>query len=205
VGTIILALSVLLWFLATYPHAPPNASARAAIEYSYAGQLGLWMQPLFAPLGFNWQMCIALIPAMAAREVAVSALAQLFTPWPKTMAKLPRADQHSGAELELAGGAGVSRVVCLRAAMYLDDCRGAPRNQFPGSHGILHRLFICVGVFRGVGGVSSCTDVDVDDHHVAGTGGRSVCTDSSGVFIAPLPAVWREKIWQLWWLHRLWR
>ena len=77
VGTIILALSVLLWFLATYPHAPADAT-RAAIEYSYAGQLGLWMQPLFAPLGFNWQMCIALIPAMAAREVAVSALATVY-------------------------------------------------------------------------------------------------------------------------------
>ena len=36
------------------------------------------MQPLFAPVGFNWQMCIALIPAMAAREVAVSALATVY-------------------------------------------------------------------------------------------------------------------------------
>ena len=77
VGTIILSLSVLLWFLASYPHAPADA-LRPAIEYSYAGQLGLWMQPLFAPLGFNWQMCIALIPAMAAREVAVSALATVY-------------------------------------------------------------------------------------------------------------------------------
>ena len=77
VGTIILALSILLWFLATYPHAPADA-VRPAIEYSYAGQLGLFMQPLFAPLGFNWQMCIALIPAMAAREVAVSALATVY-------------------------------------------------------------------------------------------------------------------------------
>ncbi len=77
VGTIILALSVLLWFLASYP-APPADATRAAIEYSYAGRLGLLMQPLFAPLGFNWQMCIALIPAMAAREVAVSALATVY-------------------------------------------------------------------------------------------------------------------------------
>jgi ferrous iron transport protein B len=77
VGTIIMALSVLLWFLATYPQAPSDA-LRPAIEYSYAGQLGLWMQPLFAPLGFSWQMCIALIPAMAAREVAVSALATVY-------------------------------------------------------------------------------------------------------------------------------
>lgn len=77
VGTIILALSILLWFLATYPHAPVNSTA-PAIEYSFAGMLGKFMQPIFEPLGFSWQMCIALIPAMAAREVAVSALATVY-------------------------------------------------------------------------------------------------------------------------------
>jgi len=77
VGTIILALSIVLWFLASFPGAPEDA-IRPAIEYSFAGQLGSWMQPIFAPLGFNWQMCIALIPAMGAREVAVSALATVY-------------------------------------------------------------------------------------------------------------------------------
>ncbi|UDM17578.1 ferrous iron transporter B [Vogesella sp. XCS3] len=77
VGTIILALSIVLWFLATFPHAPADATL-PAIEYSFAGMLGKLMQPLFEPLGFNWQMCIALIPAMAAREVAVSALATVY-------------------------------------------------------------------------------------------------------------------------------
>jgi ferrous iron transport protein B len=77
VGTIILALSIVLWFLATFPGAPADATL-PAIDYSFAGQLGQFMQPLFAPLGFNWQMCIALIPAMGAREVAVSALATVY-------------------------------------------------------------------------------------------------------------------------------
>lgn len=77
VGTIILALSIVLWFLATFPGAPEGAT-QPAIDYSFAGQLGHWMQPVFAPLGFNWQMCIALIPAMGAREVAVSALATVY-------------------------------------------------------------------------------------------------------------------------------
>jgi ferrous iron transport protein B len=77
VGTIILSLSILIWFLCTFPHAPADA-VRPAIEYSLAGRLGAFMQPLFAPLGFNWQMCIALIPAMGAREVAVSALATVY-------------------------------------------------------------------------------------------------------------------------------
>jgi len=77
VGTIILSLAIILWFLASFPGAPADAT-HPAIEYSFAGQLGAWMQPLFAPLGFNWQMCIALIPAMGAREVAVSALATVY-------------------------------------------------------------------------------------------------------------------------------
>jgi ferrous iron transport protein B len=77
VGTIILSLSILIWFLCSYPGAPADA-VRPAIEYSFAGQLGAVMQPLFAPLGFNWQMCIALIPAMGAREVAVAALATVY-------------------------------------------------------------------------------------------------------------------------------
>lgn len=77
VGTIILALNIVIWFLATFPGAPENATM-PAIDYSFAGQLGHFMQPLFAPLGFNWQMCIALIPAMAAREVAVAALATVY-------------------------------------------------------------------------------------------------------------------------------
>ena len=77
VGTIILSLSIVIWFLVTFPGPPADASL-PAIEYSFAGQLGGWMQHLFAPLGFNWQMCIALIPAMGAREVAVSALATVY-------------------------------------------------------------------------------------------------------------------------------
>jgi len=77
VGTIILSLSIVIWFLASFPGAPEGAT-QPAIEYSFAGQLGHALQTLFAPLGFNWQMCIALIPAMGAREVAVSALGTVY-------------------------------------------------------------------------------------------------------------------------------
>ena len=49
-----------------------------AIDYSYAGQIGHAMTAIFAPLGFNWQICIALIPGLAAREVAVSSLATVY-------------------------------------------------------------------------------------------------------------------------------
>jgi ferrous iron transport protein B len=77
VGTIILSLTVILWFLSSFPGAPADASG-PAIDYSFAGMLGHWIEPLFRPLGFNWQICIALIPAMAAREVAVAALATVY-------------------------------------------------------------------------------------------------------------------------------
>lgn len=77
VGTIILALTIVLWALSTFPGAPAGALG-PAIEYSAAGHLGRWMEPIFAPLGFSWQICIALVPAMAAREVAVSALATVY-------------------------------------------------------------------------------------------------------------------------------
>jgi ferrous iron transport protein B len=77
VGGIIFALTVLLWFLASYPGAPDGATG-AAIEYSYAGMLGRALQTVFEPIGFNWQISIALVPGLAAREVAVGALGTVY-------------------------------------------------------------------------------------------------------------------------------
>ena len=77
VGGIILAVTVLLWFLSTYP-APPEGATGAAITYSFAGQLGRLLEVLVAPIGFNWQIAIALVPGMAAREVAVGALGTVY-------------------------------------------------------------------------------------------------------------------------------
>ncbi|EGZ44946.1 ferrous iron transporter B [Neisseria wadsworthii] len=76
-GTIIFAVSVVLWFLVSFP-APPEGVTGAAIDYSFAGTLGSWIQPIFAPLGFTWQMCIAMIPGIAAREVVVAALGTVY-------------------------------------------------------------------------------------------------------------------------------
>ena len=77
VGGIILILTLVLWFLASFPGAPEGATG-AAIEYSYAGWLGHALQQVFAPIGFNWQISIALVPGMAAREVAVSSLGTVY-------------------------------------------------------------------------------------------------------------------------------
>jgi ferrous iron transport protein B len=77
VGGIIFSLMVVLWFLSTYP-APPEGATGPAIQYSLAGQLGQWLQVVFAPIGFNWQISIALVPGLAAREVAVGALGTVY-------------------------------------------------------------------------------------------------------------------------------
>jgi len=77
VGGIILVLTVALWALASFPAPPPGATG-APIEYSIAGMLGQALAVLFAPIGFNWQISIALVPGLAAREVAVSALGTVY-------------------------------------------------------------------------------------------------------------------------------
>ena len=77
VGGIILILTILLWLLASFP-APPEGATGPAIEYSLAGMLGQALAVVFEPIGFNWQISIALVPGLAAREVAVSALGTVY-------------------------------------------------------------------------------------------------------------------------------
>ena len=77
VGTVILTLMILVWFLSTFPGAPEGAT-HPPIYYSVAGMIGRALEFVFAPIGFNWQICIALVPGMAAREVAVGALGTVY-------------------------------------------------------------------------------------------------------------------------------
>jgi ferrous iron transport protein B len=76
-GRIILPLMIVVWFLANFP-GPPAGATGPAINYSLAGVIGHWLQPLLAPIGFNWQMTVALIPGFAAREVAVAVLGTVY-------------------------------------------------------------------------------------------------------------------------------
>jgi ferrous iron transport protein B len=83
-GTIILAVSIVLWFLLSFPtvESPPGADAaeasRHALEHSYAGRAGRALEPLVAPLGFDWKISVGLIGSLAAREVIVATLAQVY-------------------------------------------------------------------------------------------------------------------------------
>jgi ferrous iron transport protein B len=76
-GTTIFSMMVLIWFLASFP-LPPAGAQDPAINYSFAAMIGKAMEPLLAPIGFNWQIAVALIPGMAAREVAVAALGTVY-------------------------------------------------------------------------------------------------------------------------------
>jgi ferrous iron transport protein B len=76
-GTTILSMMILIWVLASFPGAPEGAT-EPAITYSLAAMIGHAIEPITAPLGFNWQINVALIPGMAAREVAVGALGTIY-------------------------------------------------------------------------------------------------------------------------------
>jgi len=76
-GTTIFAMMVLIWFLASFPQ-PPDGAVEPAINYSLAAIIGKFIAPLLAPVGFNWQIAVALVPGMAAREVAVAALGTVY-------------------------------------------------------------------------------------------------------------------------------
>ncbi|WP_441237808.1 ferrous iron transporter B [Bradyrhizobium sp. 930_D9_N1_4] len=76
-GTTIFSMMVLIWFLASFPQ-PPAGATEPAIDFSLAAMIGKWLEPLLAPVGFNWQIAVALIPGMAAREVAVAALGTVY-------------------------------------------------------------------------------------------------------------------------------
>ena len=76
-GTTILAMMIVIWFLASVPR-PPQGADQPAINYSFAASIGHAMEPVLAPIGFNWQINVALLPGMAAREVAVASLGTVY-------------------------------------------------------------------------------------------------------------------------------
>jgi len=77
VGGIILIMTIALWALSSFP-LPPEGASGSAIQYSFAGMLGQALAYILSPIGFNWQISIALVPGMAAREVVVSSLATVY-------------------------------------------------------------------------------------------------------------------------------
>ncbi len=149
VGTIILALMVLMWFLASYPQ-PPAGATGPAIRYSFAGMMGSGLESLFKPLGFNWQISLALVPGIAAREVVVGALGTVYS--------LSASGAEVGGALRpmiasswsLATALVAARLVRVRAAVPVDAGDRAARNQFlalsadDGRLPVRDRVRVCV-------------------------------------------------------------
>jgi ferrous iron transport protein B len=77
-GTVILGISIILWFLAAYPKAPDGATDQEQLAQSFAGRAGHALEPAIKPLGFDWQIGIGLITSFAAREVFVSTMGVVF-------------------------------------------------------------------------------------------------------------------------------
>ena len=86
-GTIIFAATVILWLLLSFPKAAPGESQ---VDASFAGTIASGLEVVVEPIGFNREIALALIPAMAAREVAVSALATTYA--------VDAADEEQAAE-----------------------------------------------------------------------------------------------------------
>jgi ferrous iron transport protein B len=77
-GKIIMAISILLWFLASYPKVDSSLTDVNPIHHSYAGKIGHAMEPVIRPLGFDWKIGIGLLTSFAAREVMVSTMATIY-------------------------------------------------------------------------------------------------------------------------------
>ena len=78
-GTIILGISIVLWFLTAYPRHPGSATPQEQIAHSFAGTAGRVLEPVIKPLGFDWRIGIGLVTSFAAREVFVSSMAVVFS------------------------------------------------------------------------------------------------------------------------------
>ena len=77
-GTIILSISIVLWFLSSYPKQPAGALSSTQLRQSFAGDMGRIIEPIIKPLGFDWKMGIGIISSFAAREVFVSAMGTVY-------------------------------------------------------------------------------------------------------------------------------
>ena len=94
-GTVILTVSIVLWFLSSYPKSAPSTPPQQQLAQSYAGRAGHVIEPLIRPLGFDWRIGVSLVSSFVAREVFVSSMGTIYSV----------GDQHSDAA-EISGTLG---------------------------------------------------------------------------------------------------
>ena len=146
-GTTIFSMMVLIWFLASFPRPPAGASGPGDQLQPGGDDRPRSSHPLLAPLGFNWQIAVALIPGMAAREVAVAALGTVYS-----IRGGKEAAQQIGhllaGQWSLATALALPRLVHLRAAMRLHAGRDPPRDRQLEMDGGHLRLHAGAGLYR---------------------------------------------------------
>lgn len=115
-GTVILSVSVLLWAAATYPkHPDPDAPSGERMAHSVAGRLGQALEPVVAPLGYDWKIAIGILGSFAAREVFVSTMAVVYSIEDEGDAGVQAA---MAAERRPDGGAVYTPLVCLSLLVF---------------------------------------------------------------------------------------
>ncbi len=128
-GTIILLTTIVLWALLSFPK-PPEGSGISPVDYSIAGRIGNGLETVVAPIGFNRDIALALIPAMAAREVAVAAIGTVYAiDDPEGDLRPGSTTRQSSEELDPADRPRLPDVVRVRAAVHFDDRSDAARDQ----------------------------------------------------------------------------
>lgn len=117
-GTIILSLSIILWALMTYPKSgDPEVDASAQLSHSIAGRMGHALEPMIAPLGYDWKIGIGLVASFAAREVFVSTMGQIYNIEDADEASEPLRNQMA-AERRADGSVLYSPLVCLSIMVF---------------------------------------------------------------------------------------
>ena len=140
-GTVIMLVSLLLWAATNFPmhHGQPPE-----VQDSVVAKVGHAIEPAIRPLGFDWKIGVGLLTSMAAREVIIATLGTLHGVDPESHATdlaggiAPRTDARRSG-----GAAGLLR---LRHAVYVDDCRGASRNQWLEVADLAVHLHDCGGL-----------------------------------------------------------
>ena len=146
-GTIILGTTIMLWALASFPQAGPG---QKQVEVSIAGKIADGIEIVVAPIGFNHDIALALLPAMAAREVAVSAIATVYSIDATDEEAAAATARRTPARPLVAGDrARLPRLVRVRAAMHLDHRRHPPRNQRLEVAAVHGRLSVRARLHRG--------------------------------------------------------
>ncbi len=159
VGTIILALDGHPMGAVLVPGSAAGRHRARPSSTASPGTLGAWLAVLFAPIGFNWQISIALVPGLAAREVAVGALGTVYALVGDRHRHERRVDAADRAVLEPADGAVAARLVRVRAAMPVDAGHREARNEFLALSHHHGGLSVCAGLCGIVDYLSNCPDV----------------------------------------------